>query len=166
MWRGRKIINSTRSGGSKIINEFKEFAVRGSVIDMAVGIIIGGAFNSIAKSLVNDIIMPPLGLVLSDTDFTSFYILLSAGNPPPPYSSLAAAQAAGAVTLNYGLFLNSILSFLVVAWATFFLVRSINRIRRKQEAAAPVTPTTKACSYCKTTIPIAATRCPNCTSQL
>lgn len=159
-------MKKTRSDGSKIVKEFKEFAIRGSVIDMAVGIIIGGAFSSIAKSLVNDIIMPPLGLILSDADFTSFYILLSAGDPPPPYASLAAAQKAGAVTLNYGLFLNSVLSFLVVAWATFFLVRSINRIRRKQEEAPPKAPTTKACSYCQTTIPIAATRCPNCTSQL
>jgi large conductance mechanosensitive channel len=148
-----------------MLKEFKEFAIRGNVIDMAVGIIIGGAFGSIAKSLVNDIIMPPLGLILSDADFTSFYILLSAGNPPPPYPSLAAAQAAGAVTLNYGLFLNAVLSFLVVAWATFFLVRSVNRLRRHKEAP-PAIPTSKTCAYCQTSIPIKATRCPNCTSQL
>lgn len=165
MFRGRQTIRKTRTNGSKILNEFKEFAVRGNVIDMAVGIIIGGAFGSIAKSLVNDIIMPPLGLILSGTDFTGFYILLSAGDPPPPYASLAAAQAAGAVTLNYGLFINSVLSFLVVAWATFFLVRGINQLRRKQEEP-PATPITKTCVYCQTTIPIAATRCPNCTSQL
>lgn len=160
---GRPI--KTRLSNNKVLNEFREFAVRGSVIDMAVGIIIGGAFGSIAKSLVNDIIMPPLGLILSDADFTGFYILLHAGTPPPPYSSLAAAQAAGAVTINYGLFLNAILSFLVVAWATFFLVRSINRLRRTDdEPAGP--PKNKACTYCQTTIPYAATRCPNCTSQL
>jgi large conductance mechanosensitive channel len=161
----RRITIKSRLKNSHVLSEFREFAVRGSVIDMAVGIIIGGAFGSIAKSLVNDIIMPPLGLILSDADFTGFYILLHAGNPPPPYSSLAAAQAAGAVTINYGLFLNAIISFLVVAWATFFLVRSINRLRRtKDEPAGP--PKTKACTYCQTTIPYAATRCPNCTSQL
>ncbi len=161
------MVKKARSSGSGIIKEVKEFAVRGSVIDMAVGIIIGSAFNSIANSLVNDIIMPPLGLILSDADFTGFYLLLSPGDPPPPYPSLQAAQAAGAVTLNYGLFVNSVLSFLIVAWAVFFLVRGINRLRRlHEEAPPPQPPTTKECSYCCTTIPIAATRCPNCTSQL
>lgn len=161
----RRITIKSWLKNNHVLSEFREFAVRGSVIDMAVGIIIGGAFGSIAKSLVNDIIMPPLGLILSDADFTGFYILLHAGNPPPPYNSLAAAQAAGAVTINYGLFLNAIISFLVVAWATFFLVRSINRLRRtKDEPAGP--PKTKACTYCQTSIPYAATRCPNCTSQL
>lgn len=148
-----------------MLKEFKEFAVRGNVVDMAVGIIIGGAFGAIANSLVNDIIMPPLGLVLAGTDFSGFYLLLKPGLPPPPYESLAAAQAAGAVTLNYGVFGNAVLSFLVVAGATFFLVRGINRLRRQQEStAAP--PASKTCRYCQTSIPAAASRCPYCTSQL
>lgn len=146
-----------------MLKEFKEFAVRGNVVDMAVGIIIGGAFGGIANSLVNDIIMPPLGLVLADTDFSRFYLLLKPGNPPPPYESLAAAHAAGAVTLNYGTFGNAVLSFLVVAWATFFLVRGVNRLRRQQAVPAPAS---KTCRYCQTSIPAAASRCPYCTSQL
>jgi large conductance mechanosensitive channel len=148
-----------------MIKEFKEFAVRGNVVDMAVGIIIGSAFTAIARSLVDDVIMPPLGLLLADADVSNFFVVLKAGSPPPPYESLAAARAAGATTLNYGAFLNSILSFLVVAWATFFLVRALNRIRRRQEEPA-VNPTTKPCQYCKTSIPVGATRCPNCTSAL
>lgn len=123
-----------------MLKEFKEFAVRGNVVDMAVGIIIGGAFGAIANSLVNDIIMPPLGLVLAGTDFSGFYLLLKPGLPPPPYESLAAAQAAGAVTLNYGVFGNAVLSFLVVAGATFFLVRGINRLRRQQESTPAPRP--------------------------
>lgn len=148
-----------------MLKEFKEFAVRGNVVDMAVGIIIGGAFGAIANSLVNDIIMPPLGLVLAGTDFSGFYLLLKPGLPPPPYESLAAAQAAGAVTLNYGVFGNAVLSFLVVAGATFFLVRGINRLRRQQEST-PAPPASKTCRYCQTSIPAAASRCPYCTSQL
>lgn len=150
-----------------MIKEFREFAIRGNVVDMAVGIIIGSAFTAVARSLVDDVIMPPLGLLLADTDVSRFHLLLKAGNPPPPYESLAAARAAGAVTLNYGAFVNTIVSFLLVAFATFLLVRTINRLRRAYEEPAPAAaPTTKPCRYCATTIPLAASRCPNCTSEL
>ncbi len=148
-----------------MLKEFREFAVRGNVVDMAVGIIIGTAFCAIANSLVNDILMPPIGLLLAGTDFSGFYLLLKPGQPPPPYESLAAAREAGAVTLNYGAFGNAVLSFLVVAWAAFFLVRGANRLRRQQEPP-PAAPASKTCAYCQTSIPIAASRCPNCTSQL
>lgn len=149
-----------------MFREFKEFAVRGNVVDMAVGIVIGTAFGAIARSLVDNIIMPPIGLVLANTDFTDFYLLLKSGEPPPPYGSLAAAQAAGAVTMNVGLFINSVLSFIIIAWAVFFLVRAINRLRRREEKLPPAAPTTKNCPYCFTSIPLAASRCPNCTSAL
>ncbi|ASK35783.1 large conductance mechanosensitive channel protein MscL [Alloalcanivorax mobilis] len=123
-----------------IIKEFREFAVRGNMVDMAVGIIIGGAFTTIVKSLVSDIIMPPIGLLISDVDFADLFVVLKGAGD---YATLADAQAAGAVTLNYGMFINNVISFLIVAWAVFFLVRGINRLKRKEEAAAPVeeTPT-------------------------
>ncbi|MEZ5569659.1 MAG: large-conductance mechanosensitive channel protein MscL [Halioglobus sp.] len=149
-----------------MLKDFKEFAMRGNVVDMAVGIIIGGAFGTIAKSLVSDVIMPPIGLLLGGVDFTDLFITLKAGaDGAGSYSTLEAANAAGAVTINYGVFLNSVVSFLIVAFAVFLLVRGINRLKREEEAA-PEEPTTKACSFCFTDIPIAATRCPHCTSQL
>jgi large conductance mechanosensitive channel len=143
--------------------EFKEFAMRGNVMDMAVGIIIGGAFNTIVKSLIDDILMPPLGLLLNRVNFTDLFINLSGET----YASLADAQAAGAATINYGIFINNVLSFIVVTLVMFLLVRQMNEMRRKQEAPEPSPePTTKECPYCFTQIAIKATRCPNCTSQL
>lgn len=120
-----------------MIKEFREFAVRGNVVDMAVGIIIGGAFGTIVKSLVSDVIMPPVGLLLADVDFVDLFLVLKGDGP---FATLAEAQAAGAVTLNYGVFINNVISFLIVAWAVFFLVRGLNRVKRKEEDAAPVDP--------------------------
>jgi large conductance mechanosensitive channel len=145
-----------------MFKEFKEFAMRGSVLDMAVGIIIGVAFGAIVSSLVADVLMPPFGLLLGKVDFTNLYILLSGAGP---YPSLAAAQAAGAVTLNYGLFINKIISFLIVAFALFLVIRSMNRMKKKSEAPAPA-PTTKDCPFCATAVPIKAVRCPHCTSEI
>jgi len=148
-----------------MLKEFKEFAMRGSVVDMAVGIIIGVAFGAIVNSLVKDVLMPPIGLLLGGLDFANLFILLKAGSPAGPYASLADAQAAGAVTINYGVFINTVVNFLIVAFVIFLLVRSINRMKR-QEEAPPAAPTTKECPYCLSTIPIKATRCPYCTSEL
>jgi len=146
-----------------MFKEFKEFAVKGNVIDMAVGIIIGAAFGSIVKSMVDDIIMPPIGMVLGKVDFTNLYILLGAGEKsPPPYASLAQAKAAGAVTIGYGAFINNVISFLIVAFVVFLLVKGINRLKRQQAAA----PTTKECPQCCSAIPLKATRCAFCTSEL
>jgi large conductance mechanosensitive channel len=148
-----------------IIKEFKEFAVKGNVVDMAVGIIIGGAFGTIVKSLVDDVIMPPVGLMLGGVDFKDLFMVLRAGDPGPPYVTIADAQASGAVTLNYGQFINNIIAFVIVAFAVFILVKGINRLRR-EEQVDPESPTDKACPFCATTIPIQALRCPNCTSAL
>lgn len=148
-----------------MLKEFKEFAMRGNVIDMAVGIIIGGAFGTIVKSLVNDVLMPPLGLLLGGVDFSNQFLVLRQGIVPGPYVTLAAAQEAGAVTLSYGVFLNSVTSFLIVALAVFFLVRAINRLKREEEVD-PVAPTDRACPHCLSRIPIKATRCAHCTSEL
>jgi large conductance mechanosensitive channel len=139
--------------------EFKEFVARGNVIDLAVGVVLGGAFGKIVSSLVNDIIMPPIGMVLGSVDFADLFINLSGGT----YPSLAAAQEAGAVTINYGAFLNTIIEFLIVAFALFFLISQVNRLQRPTPEPAPAT---KQCPYCFTQIPVQATRCPNCTSQL
>jgi large conductance mechanosensitive channel len=130
-----------------MFKEFKEFALRGNVVDMAVGIIIGAAFGTIVNSLVSDILMPPIGILLGNVDFSSFFIVLKEGKIPGPYLSLAAAKAAGAVTINYGIFVNTIISFLIVAFAVFLLVRNINKLKR-QEEAQPVVSTTKECPYC------------------
>jgi large conductance mechanosensitive channel len=148
-----------------MLKEFREFALRGSVIDLAVGFIIGSAFSSIVNSLVADILMPPIGLLLGNVDFSNLFLTLKAGETPPPYLTLSDAQAAGAVTINYGLFLNAIIIFLIVAFALFLLIRSINQLKRKEQAA-PEEPTTKECPHCFATIPIKAKRCPNCTSEL
>jgi large conductance mechanosensitive channel len=145
--------------------EFKEFAMRGNVLDMAVGIVIGSAFTAIVKSLVDDVIMPPIGLLLGDVDFADLFILLKEGTDPGPYATLADAQAVGAVTVNYGTFINTIISFVIVAFVVFLLIRSINRLQREKEAP-PAEPTTKECPYCLSTVPIKATRCPHCTSTL
>jgi large conductance mechanosensitive channel len=148
-----------------MFKEFKEFAMRGNVLDMAIGIIIGAAFGTIVTSLVNDVIMPPIGLLLGNVDFSNIFAVLKEGKIAGPYASVAAAKAAGAVTLNVGVFINTIINFVIVAFAIFLLIRSINRLKRKQEAPAAA-PTTYECSFCFTTIPIKATRCPNCTSEL
>jgi large conductance mechanosensitive channel len=132
---------------------------------MAVGIIIGAAFSTIVNSLVNDVIMPPVGWLLGGMDFEDLYLLIKTGSPADPYPSLADAQAAGAVTVNYGRFINSIVSFLIVSFVMFLLIRSINRLRKEKKEEAPE-PTTKDCPYCHTEIPLNATRCPHCTSQL
>jgi len=145
--------------------EFRQFALRGNVIDMAVGIIVGAAFGTIVKSLVNDIIMPPVGLLLGGVDFGNLFLLLKAGSSAPPYASLSDAQAVGAVTVNYGVFINAIISFLIVVFVLFLLIRSINRMRREEEAP-PAEPTTKECPYCLSAIPIKAVRCAHCTSEV
>ena len=148
-----------------MFKEFKEFAMRGNVIDMAVGIIIGAAFGAIVQSLVKDVIMPPIGMLLGNVDFSNLFLVLRQGTTPGPYGSLAQAQAAGAVSINYGVFVNTIISFAIVAIAVFILIRQINRLKRPEPAPAAA-PTTKECPYCYSTIPIKAVRCPNCTSDL
>jgi large conductance mechanosensitive channel len=149
-----------------MLREFKEFAMKGSVLDMAIGIIIGGAFTPIIKSLVGDVLMPPIGLLMGDADFAEKYILLKAGaEVPGPYETLAAAQEAGAVTLNYGVFINTIITFLIIAFAVFMMVKAINRWKREEEEA-PAEPTTKECPHCCTEIALAAKRCPACTAEL
>lgn len=141
-----------------MLREFREFAMRGNLLDMAIGIVIGAAFGRIISSLVNDVIMPPIGLVLGGFDFANLFVALKGG----PFASVAAAKAAGAPTINYGIFINTIVDFIIVAFAVFLLIRGINRVRREPEA----TPTTKSCPYCVSTIPLGAVRCPHCTSEL
>ena len=148
-----------------MFKEFREFAMRGSVLDMAVGIIIGAAFGAIVTSLVADVLMPPIGLLLGKVDFANLYVLLTAGQTPGPYASLAAAHQAGAVTLNYGAFINKIITFLIVAFSLFMMIRSMNRMKKKAEAPAPA-PATKECPFCATAVPLKAVRCPHCTSEL
>ena len=148
-----------------MFKEFKEFAMRGNVVDMAVGIIIGAAFGTIVKSLVDDVIMPPVGLLLGSTDFSNLFVTLKEGATAGPYLSLAAAKDAGAVTLRYVMFFNTIISFLIVAFSVFLLVKGMNKMKRQQEAP-PAEPTTKECPQCLSTIPIKATRCAHCTSAL
>jgi large conductance mechanosensitive channel len=148
-----------------MLKDFKEFAMRGNVVDMAVGIVIGAAFGVIVKSLVSDVIMPPIGLLLGNVDFENLFAVLKEGTTAGPYASLADAKAAGAVSMNYGVFINTIISFIIVAFCVFLLIRSINKLKRKEEAPPPE-PTTKECPYCFSTIPIKATRCGYCTSEL
>lgn len=148
-----------------MFKEFKEFAMKGNVLDMAVGIIIGAAFGTIVNSFVQDVIMPPIGLLLGNVDFSNIFVVLKEGKVAGPYASMAAAKSAGAVTINFGVFVNTLISFVLVAFAVFLLVRTVNRLRR-QEEAPPAVPTTKECTYCFSSIPIKATRCPQCTSEL
>jgi large conductance mechanosensitive channel len=148
-----------------MLKEFKEFAMRGNVVDMAVGIIIGAAFGTIVKSLVVDIIMPPIGLLLGNVDFSNLFVVIKSGSIAGPFATLAEAQKAGAVTINYGVFINTIISFIIVAFAVFLIIRSINKLKRKEEAP-PEEPTTKECPHCLSTIPIKATRCAYCTVEL
>ncbi len=147
------------------VKEFREFAVRGNVVDMAVGIIIGGAFGTVVKSFVDDVMMPPLGILVGDVDFQDMIVVLREGSTPGPYETLAAAREAGAVSLNVGMFLNAVVSFAIVAFAVFLLVKSVNRLKRVEEAP-PAAPTTKDCPFCASSIPIKATRCPMCTSEV
>jgi large conductance mechanosensitive channel len=148
-----------------MLKEFKDFVMRGNVIDMAVGIIIGAAFGTIIKSLVADVIMPPIGLLLGGVDFTNLFTVLHPGTPGAPYATLVDAQTAGAVTINYGVFINSLVSFLIVGFAMFLLIKGINSLNKKEELAEEE-PTTKECPFCKLEIAIEATRCPHCTSDL
>ncbi len=142
-----------------MLEEFKEFALRGNVLDLAIAVVIGAAFGNIVSSFVNDILMPPIGLLLGNADFSNLFINLSGGR----YESLAAAEEAGAVTLNYGMFINNIVDFVIIAFALFLVVRQVNKLQREEE---PAEPTTKECPYCLSTIPVGATRCPQCTAEL
>ena len=148
-----------------LAKDFKTFAMRGNVVDMAVGIIIGGAFGTIVKSLVDDVLMPPIGLLIGNVDFSNLFVVVKGGDPSGPYATLAAAKDAGAVAIAYGQFINAVVSFLIVAFAVFILVRAMVQLQRKEEAP-PAAPTTKDCPYCFTGIPIKAVRCPHCTSEL
>jgi large conductance mechanosensitive channel len=147
-----------------MLKEFKAFVMRGNVLDLAVGIIIGAAFGTVVKSLVDDVIMPPVGLALGNVDFANLFFLLKPGaTAPPPYATVADAHAAGAVTINYGQFINNIVTFIIVAFAVFLIVKAANRLRPQDAAAAP---STKDCPYCRMPIPVAAVRCPHCTSEV
>lgn len=146
-----------------MLKEFKTFIMRGNVVDMAVGIIIGAAFTSIVKSLVDDVIMPPIGLLLGNIDFSNFFLVLKEGKVAGPYATLAAAKAAGAVSLSYGLFINTIISFLIVAFSVFLMIRQVNRFKKEPP---PPEPDTKECPYCMSSISIKAVKCPHCTSEL
>jgi large conductance mechanosensitive channel len=150
-----------------MLKDFKAFITRGNVVDLAVGIIIGVAFGAIVTSLVNDVIMPPIGLALGKLDFSNLTILIREGTTPGPYASLAAAKAAGAITINYGQFINTLINFLILAAVIFFaVVRPIARLNRPKTVVTPAAPTTKECPFCASSIPIKASRCPNCTSEL
>lgn len=158
----------------KVLNDFREFIMKGNVIDLAVGIIIGGGFNTIVTSLVNDILMPPIGLLLGDVNFSDFYVILKQGETPvAAHATLEKAQAAGAVTWNYGLFINSLISFLIIAIAVFFIIRGVNKMQQevekramKPETAVDEETQEKTCPFCIRMIPLKATRCPYCTSEL
>jgi large conductance mechanosensitive channel len=148
-----------------MLKEFKEFAMRGNVVDMAVGIIIGAAFGTIVKSLVDDIIMPPIGLLLGKVDFSNLFLVIKQGTIAGPFNTVAEAHKAGAVTINYGIFANTVISFLIVAFAVFLLIRGLNKLKR-EEQVPPAVPTTKECPKCFSTISIHASRCAFCTSEL
>lgn len=150
-----------------MFKEFKEFALKGNVVDMAVGIILGVAFGAIVKSLVDDLLMPGIGLLMGSADFTNLFLVIKEGATPGPFATLADAHKAGAVTVNYGLFINTIVNFLIVAFALFLVIRNMNKLRSMVEKPQPeAAPDTKECPYCLSTIAIKATRCPNCTSEL
>lgn len=147
-----------------MFKEFKAFAMRGNVVDMAVGIIIGAAFGAIVKSLVDDVLMPPIGMLLGNVDFSNLFAVLKEGaSAAAPYASLADAKKAGAVTINYGLFVNSVISFLIIAFAVFILIKNLNRLKQDE---APAAPATRECPFCASRVAIKATRCPHCTSEL
>ena len=148
-----------------MFKDFKEFIMRGNVIDMAVGIVIGAAFGVIIKSLVEDVIMPPIGMLLGNVDFTNLFFILKEGPVAGPYASLVDAKKAGAVTINYGMFINTVISFLIIAFTIFLVIRNINKLRKEKEVPAPA-PTIKECPYCLSVVPIKATRCAYCTSEL
>ena len=148
-----------------MLKEFKEFAMRGNVVDMAVGIIIGAAFGTIVKSLVADILMPPIGILLGNVDFSNLFFIIKEGTTSGPFNTLAEAKESGAVVISWGVFVNTIISFLIVAFAVFIVIRNLNKLK-KQEEKPPSEPTTKECGYCFSTIPIKAVKCPNCTSTL
>lgn len=150
---------------AKLFQEFREFAVKGNAVDMAVGIIIGGAFTLIVQSLVADVMNPLIGLLVGGTDFSNLFVVLRQGAVAGPYATLADAQAVGAVTLNVGLFINAVVSFTIVAFVVFLLVRTINRLKR-EDAVAPASPTEQPCPYCLMVVPIKATRCGHCTAAL
>lgn len=148
-----------------MFKDFKEFVMRGNVIDMAVGIVIGAAFGIIIKSLVEDVIMPPIGMLLGSVDFTNLFLILKEGPIAGPYASLVDAKKAGAVTINYGMFINTVISFLIIAFTIFLVIRNINKLRKEKEVPPPA-PTTKECPYCLSAVAIKATRCAYCTSEL
>jgi len=145
-----------------MLNEFKEFALKGNAVDLAIGVIIGAAFGTVVNSMVNDILMPPIGKVLGGVDFSNFFLVLGAAK----YASLKAAKDAGAATINYGVFVNNVINLLIVAGVLFLVVKGMNALRREQHAPAPAPRSTRDCPMCATSIPIAAKRCPNCTSDL
>jgi len=148
-----------------MLKDFRDFIMRGNVLDMAVGIIIGAAFGTIVSSIVKDIIMPPIGLVLGNVDFTNLFAVLKQGTTPGPYASLAEAQSAGAVTINYGLFINTMVSFLIVAVVLFFLIRAFVHARSRMESKKEMA-TTRECPYCLSQVPLKARKCAFCTSEL
>ncbi len=148
-----------------MMKEFREFLARGNVVDLAIAVVIGAAFGAIVASLVKDIVMPPIGLALGKVDFSNLFVVLKEGSAPGPYPSVSEAAKAGAVTINYGIFVMTIINFLIIAFVVFMMVRTINRAKRGKPVPEPV-PATKECSYCYTAIPAKAIRCPNCTSQL
>ena len=150
-----------------MLQEFKKFAMRGNVVDMAIGIIIGGAFGPIVKSLVDDVLMPPIGMLLGGVDFSNLFLTLKDGAAKAsPYAALSEAKTAGAVTVNYGVFMNSVINFLIVAFAAFLLVKGMNNLQSKEEAAPPAAPTDRDCPFCVSKISLQAKRCPHCTSQV
>jgi large conductance mechanosensitive channel len=154
-----------------MFKDFRDFVMRGNVLDLAVGVVIGVAFGSIVNSLVKDIVLPPVGLLLGNVDFANLFVVIRNSEiTPPPYHTLADAQAAGAITFNYGVFINTIIAFIIIAVAVFMIVRLVNRARKafdtKKEKEAAATPSTKDCPFCATAIPLKAVRCPHCTSEL
>ncbi len=150
-----------------MLKDFKEFMMRGNVVDMAVGIVIGASFGGIVKSLVDDVLMPPIGLLLGRVDFSNLYLILRDGATPGPYAALAEAKKAGAVTLNLGLFVNTVINFLIVGLAIFLVVRAVNRLKSMQKTPEPeAAPATRDCPFCCSSISVKAVRCPHCTSEL
>ena len=149
-----------------MLKEFKEFAMKGNMLDMAIGIIIGAAFGAIIKSLVADVLMPPIGILLGGVDFSEMFMVMKEGSTPPPYETLAAAKEAGAVVMSWGVFINTIINFLIVAFAIFLLVKQVNKAKKKEAEAPPAEPTTKECAECCSEIPIKAKRCAHCASEV